>query len=412
MDPQTNATRQPLGSTLRLPHLAGLGLLVVLIAFQFLQIYRYREVVIRNDNNAALLARALEQLARVESLPGDLKNLEAKLDALKNSFEAASATPKLNPEVSSDVMKATTDELKRFYLVWKSQLNGITSSQAVMQAALEDMKRSQAADRAKISVLNTSSPKFTHGQNMFVGVNAGMALKAHTVAEGDDPMIGSLNAAFGENALATNQQGHSNTAVGTDALSMNTGGVFNVAVGTRTMAYNTTGSGNIAVGPAALVNNTSGRHNSAFGLQALAKLETGHDNSAFGRDAMFSSKKGSWNSAFGVDSLPGLASGEGNSAFGGEAGYTDEPTHQLINGSYNSWFGYQSGPGSLKQVSNSIAIGYRAKNTASNQAVIGNHDTTETILFGRVKVDKICLGSTCADEASFKALLDGAGRKN
>jgi len=63
-------------------------------------------------------------------------------------------------------------------------------------------------------------------------------------------------------------------------------------------------------------------------------------------------------------------------------------------------------------VSNSIAIGYRAKNTASNQAVIGNHDTAETILFGSVKVNRICVGSTCADEASFKALLDGAGRKN
>jgi hypothetical protein len=390
VDQQTNRIRQPVSNTTKLPYIAGLVLLAVLVAFQFLQIYRYRDIVIKNDNNVRLLGQALEQLARADGVSRDLKKTENLAETLK----------------------AESDELRRFYLVWRKQINEIAVGQSTLKAAMEDVKRSQEADRAKIAVLNTFSPKNTNGQNIFVGMNAGSTLKNHTVAEGDDPNIASFNAALGEDALATNQQGHSNTAVGAGALTTNNDGFFNVAAGRQALASNKSGSGNVAVGAAAMYRNSSGRHNSALGLQALYRLEEGHDNSAFGRDSMFSTKNGSWNSAFGVDSLPGLESGEGNSAFGGEAGYTEEPSNQLKTGSFNSWFGYQSGPASLKQVTNSIAIGYRAKNTDSNQTVIGNRDTAETIIFGNVKVDTICVGSTCADAESFKVLLDGARRKN
>lgn len=390
MDPKT-AARQPFAVTVGLPTLAGMGLLLLaLAAFQVLQIYRYREVIIRNDLNVAQLAEAKEQLSQAAS---------------KVSRKAEIMT-------DDDVMKADADELKRLYLVWKKQLNEISVTGSRSKSAIDELRRSQEVDRARAAVLNTYALKHTYGQNMFVGMNAGSALKNHTVAEGDDPNIASFNAALGENALATNQQGYSNTAIGTDAMSTNNDGFMNVATGMRSLASNTSGSGNVAVGASAMYRNKTGRHNSAFGLQALYNLNEGHDNSAFGRDAMFSNRKGSWNSAFGVDALPGLESGEGNSAFGGEAGYTEEPNHQLRLGSFNSWFGYQSGPGSLKQVSNSIAIGYRAKNTESNQTVIGNTNTAETILFGAVKVRSICVGSTCADEQAFKALLEGGQRKN
>lgn len=410
MEPQANPVPQPYREATKLPYIVGIVLLAVLVTFQFLQIYRYREVVIRNDNNAQLLGQTMQQLARVYSLSSDLEKFETKLSALKKNVEIAPAGPK--GETTSDVMKADTDELKRMYLVWKKQLNEISVAEGALKAAMEDVKRSQEVDRLKIALLSTFSPKHTHGQNIFVGYNAGSTLKNHTVAEGDDPNIASFNAALGENALATNQQGHSNTAVGADALSTNGDGFFNVATGRQALGSNKSGSGNVAVGAAAMYRNSSGRHNSAVGLQALHRLESGHDNSAFGRDAMFSTTKGSWNSAFGVDSLPGLDSGIGNSAFGGEAGYTEEPNHQLKTGSFNSWFGYQSGPASLRQVSNSIAIGYRAKNTDSNQTVIGNHDTAETVIFGNVKVNAICVGPTCVDADSFKLLLEGARRKN
>jgi hypothetical protein len=424
MDQQANRVRSPLGEALRLPYVAGLlFLLAILVAFQFLQIYRYREVVIRNDTNAHLLAQALEQLARVDAVSNDLKKFEVMSDSLKKSFESASNSLKRSFEAASDgqetkfdatseTMKADSEELKRLYLVWKKQLNEIAVSESVLKAGMEDMKRSQEADRTKLALFDAFSPKYTYGQNVFVGHNAGNSLKNHTVAEGDDPNIASFNAALGEDALAANQQGHSNTAIGADALTTNNDGFFNVATGRQALASNTSGSGNVAVGAAAMYRNSSGRHNSAVGLQALYRLEEGHDNSAFGRDSMFSATKGSWNSAFGVDSLPGLGSGEGNSAFGGEAGYTEEPSNQIKTGSFNSWFGYQSGPGSLKQISNSVAIGYRAKNTDSNQTVIGNRGTAETIIFGNVKVDAICVGSTCADAETFRVLLDSVRRKN
>ena len=366
-------------------------LLLALVAVQIFLVHRYREVIIRNDLNATQLAEARQQLTRAENALNDARRV---------------------PVTEDDVMKADAAEIKRLYLVWKKQLNEISVDGSRRMSAIEEIRRSLEVDRAKASVLSTASPKYTYGHNMFVGVNAGSALKNHTVSQGDDPNIASFNAALGENALATNQQGYSNTAVGADALSTNNDGFMNVAAGMRSMANNTSGSGNVAVGASAMYKNKIGRHNSAFGLHALYNLDEGHDNSAFGRDAMFSNRSGSWNSAFGVDALPGLRSGKGNSAFGGEAGYTEEPNHQLTTGSFNSWFGYQSGPASLKQVSNSIAIGYRAKNTDSNQTVIGNPDTSETILFGAVKVRSICVGSTCADEQAFKALLESGQRKN
>ena len=151
--------------------------------------------------------------------------------------------------------------------------------------------------------------------------------------------------------------------------------------------------------------NLTGAHNSAVGMQSLYNLEAGDNNSAFGRDALFTIRRGSWNSAFGVDSLPGLEIGEGNSAFGGEAGYTENRDYQHRLGSFNSWFGYQSGPANLKQVSNSVAIGYRAKNTESNQTVIGNAETKETIIFGDLKIERLCVGATCADAGAFAAML-------
>jgi hypothetical protein len=390
------------------------------VGFQIFQFYRYRELEIRNDRNTALLAEALklhmqdtEQLAQLADQHARTREKQVEtieqLSQLKQQLaqsEPAKESGKNQPATDDEVMKAESDELKRIYLVWKRQLNEMWVSFESVKDTLEDMKRAREADRQRIAVLSTFSPKNTFGHNMFVGMNAGASVKNHIVGEGDDPNIASFNAALGENALATNQQGQANTAVGADALSTNNGGSLNVAVGMRTLGSNTAGGGNVAVGGAAMYKNTIGNHNSAVGLQALYNLDDGHDNSAFGRDAMFSNKKGSWNSAFGVDSLPGLENGTGNSAFGGEAGYTEEPNYQLKNGSFNSWFGYQSGPASVKQVSNSIAIGYRAKNTDSNQAVIGNADTAETILFGAVKVNSICVSSTCVDEQALKTLLE------
>jgi len=108
-----------------------------------------------------------------------------------------------------------------------------------------------------------------------------------------------------------------------------------------------------------------------------------------------------------VDSLPGSTTGEGNSAFGGEAGYTERPYNQSRTGSYNSWFGYQSGPASTNQISNSIAIGYRAKNTDSDQTVIGNDKTNEAIIFGSLKTDRLCLRTICVNDDQLKSMLDG-----
>lgn len=298
------------------------------------------------------------------------------------------------------VRNAEMDSLRQSDLAQKGQL----------AEQIEDIKQREQAVEEKTKALNFFAAARSHGQNVFVGLNAGTGLPAFAIDEGRNPELGSFNSALGHGALSTNRTGFLNSAIGSNALGMNADGSNNVAAGANALAWNKSGRANVAVGSAAMHRNVSGTHNSAVGLQALYHLEDGHQNAAFGRDSLFTMKKGSWNSAFGVDSLPGLEAGEGNSAFGGEAGYTELKYNQHRLGSFNSWFGYQSGPATLKQVTNSIAIGYRAKNTDSNQTVIGNTETAETVIHGDVKVRTLCIGSTCADAASFEAMLKATKR--
>lgn len=333
--------------------------------------------------------------------------MNQRAELIRNSFNIAALTLLLLLAIFQHVK---INGLEALLSAGHVEMDELRRSDLAQKGQIEDLKHRQLANEGKTKALNLFAATHSHGQNVFVGLNAGARVESLVMDEGGNQGLGSFNSALGQNALALNQKGALNAAVGNDALGLNDSGSNNLAAGASALASNTSGSGNVAVGSAAMYRNVSGAHNSAVGLQALYHLEEGHSNSAFSRDSLFTMKKGSWNSAFGVDALPGLEVGEGNSAFGGEAGYTELIDSQQRLGSFNSWFGYQSGPASLKQVSNSIAIGYRAKNTDSNQTVIGNENTAETIIHGNVKVGTLCIGSTCADAASFEAMLKAAKR--
>lgn len=313
-----------------------------------------------------------------------------------------------------DVRNAEINELRQADVAQKvllAEFDVKTANQSqILKDLISDLDHRQKANEEKMKVINFFAAKHSEGQNAFVGLNAGASMQSLVLDDGGNRALGSFNSALGYGALALNRTGALNTAIGTNALTMNEDGSNNLAVGANSLVWNKSGRANVALGAAAMYRNVSGTHNTAVGMQTLYQLEDGHHNSAFGRDSLFSLKQGSWNAAFGVDSLPGLEVGQGNSAFGGEAGYTEIVDSQHRRGSFNSWFGYQSGPATLKQVSNSIAIGYRAKNTESNQTVIGNADTTETIIHGDVKVSTLCVGSICADAAVFEAVLRVAKR--
>ncbi len=91
--------------------------------------------------------------------------------------------------------------------------------------------------------------------------------------------------------------------------------------------------------------------------------------------------------AIGDHALVGNNTGTDNIGIGTFAGANGWTSGSLIGnanttGSFNVWIGSQAGPSTTSQLSNTIAIGHNAANTASNQTVIGNHSTTQAIVYG------------------------------
>lgn len=255
------------------------------------------------------------------------------------------------------------------------------------------------------TLVHTYRTQGSTGQNLYAGVNSGNQKFTSSVESETD---GSYNSAFGRNTLSVITSGNSNTAMGHNALQAVTSGYNNTAMGRRALGSNTTGRNNTSVGTSAMYKNSTGTHNSAFGLQSLYSNTTGSHNASFGRDANFSNTTGNWNTGIGVDAIPGVTTGSGNTAVGGESGYTEDLRNQNVTGSHNVWLGYQSGPSSTKQLSNSIGIGYRAKNDKSDQVVIGNDATRETILNGKVTVTELCIDDQCLDSRELRNMLENA----
>lgn len=338
-----------------------------------------RQLAAYAEENAALRKRLDDLGAGPKSEIDDLRVSQ------KGEFDELRASRKKEAEELRASQKSELDDLK-----------------AKLKEQIDEIRGNQEAVAKTIS---TFSLPASIGQNIYVGLGAGPRDEVATQEEKKEDYSGSFNTAVGRNSLAANRAGAWNAAIGNAALGSNDAGSNNLAAGASALASNRDGSANVAVGSAALYRNVTGGHNSAVGMQALYSLEAGDNNSAFGRGALFTIRQGSWNSAFGVDALPGVETGEGNSAFGGEAGLTENRDNQQKLGSFNSWFGYRSGPATSKEISNSIAIGYQAKNTNSNQTVIGNRETKETIVFGALKIDRLCVGTVCADAQSFAAML-------
>src|SRR3989344_5385840 len=169
---------------------------------------------------------------------------------------------------------------------------------------------------------------------------------------------------------ASNVSGTRNTNLGVNAGAAITSGSYNTAVGYQALSTNTSGGVNSAFGDKALRSN-NGDYNSAFGGGAMLSHLTGDSNSAFGANALYNDTTGGSNSAFGDYALNALTWGSSNTAVGQAAGST------LTSGSYNTFFGSNATMGG--QATSSIAIGYGAAVTTSNQLVVGSNDTNGSI---------------------------------
>jgi hypothetical protein len=189
------------------------------------------------------------------------------------------------------------------------------------------------------------------------------------------------NVASGLDTLYSNITGYDNVALGPLALYKNTYGYINVASGYRALYANTTGAGNVAIGDVALQNNTTANANTAVGYAALAANTTGVYNDAFGDAALNANTTSNYNASFGSHSLQ-YATGARNVAMGAYAG-TNGVT--LVNMSNDTFLGYGANA-SADGFTNSMALGYTAQVTASNQVVIGNSSITQTNIYGSVYV--------------------------
>ena len=183
------------------------------------------------------------------------------------------------------------------------------------------------------------------------------------------------NTVVGFSALSSMNPGSFNTAVGSNALGNSTAAGL-TAIGYFSLVANTTGVSNTAVGYSSLYHNTTGGYNTAVGQSALTGNVTGAELSAFGAGAL-KLNTGSFSTAFGVDALYANTSGASNTAFGHLAGYTDVAANANVTGGDNTWIGESAGPSTSTQLSNSTAVGYLAKNSASNQVVVGNSSVTD-----------------------------------
>jgi hypothetical protein len=168
----------------------------------------------------------------------------------------------------------------------------------------------------------------------------------------------------------TGIQGSANVSFGHRALNSNTTGVGNTAIGVYTLRANTTGSENTAVGPSALLSNTTGYNNIALGNDALYLNTTGYDNVANGSYAIHHNTTGSNNTANGVWALYYNTTGSYNTAHGLGALFSN------TTGNYNTSIGYHANFNASGTNNNTIAIGYEASTTSSNQARIGNSSVT------------------------------------
>jgi len=191
-----------------------------------------------------------------------------------------------------------------------------------------------------------------------------------------------------------------NTFVGWEAgnLTMGPGGgdpnfygCYNTGIGTRSLYAVTTGYNNLGCGENTLTRTTTGSNNTAVGAGAMAAANTiGEGNVAVGLAANYDNLDGSWNTCVGT-----------------YVGRNQANTASNVSGTYNTWLGAYAGPNAAGTLTQTIAIGFDAHPTKSNQAVIGaSANITETVLNGNVVLGATALLTFGGITASFAALKD------
>ena len=160
-------------------------------------------------------------------------------------------------------------------------------------------------------------------------------------------------------------------------------------IGYQAGAALTSGFANTYVGYNAGFSSTTGGSNTAVGSGAAGALTTGSGNTVMGEQANYFNQTGSNNTIIGMGALQGSygISKSDNVVIGARAGNTNLGSGNTFIGTYanSSYYPY---PSPSTGISNSIAIGYGAVNTKSNQAIFGHRNLiSETLLCGKVGIE-------------------------
>jgi hypothetical protein len=232
--------------------------------------------------------------------------------------------------------------------------------------------------------------KTTADRNTFIGCESGMlnstgqynVFLGHQSGYSNTTGVNStglgFRALFSQTGNASDNS-LNNTAVGYEALYTNnpttaTDGRENVAVGHQALRQNQTGYMNSSIGTGALYTNTTGYNNTALGAYTLNLNSTGRQNTAIGTNVLSVSTT-SYNTGVGDGALQFMTSGQRNTAVGTYA------LDQLLTGSDNTAVGYMANCDANNCI-NSVAIGYSASASASDQVRLGNVDITTLYCMG------------------------------
>jgi hypothetical protein len=188
------------------------------------------------------------------------------------------------------------------------------------------------------------------------------------------------NTAVGYASLYASEASIGNSAFGFLSLYNLTTGNSNTAIGDKAAALATTGDSNTNLGYRAGYNNVTGSFTTFIGSQAGDTNKIG-GNTGVGAQALYandgSTGGASGNTCVGYQCIRDNVSGTGNTAIGQAAGAGNTTAN------YNTSIGFLA-HNTATGFSNVIALGYNAQPTASNQTVLGNASTTDTVFYGSI----------------------------
>ena len=173
--------------------------------------------------------------------------------------------------------------------------------------------------------------------NLTVNVSSNLGGTTNITGNVSQKIGNTFNTQYGYNALPNLTTSIQNTAIGYEAIGKNTTGSFNTSIGDYSLSDNDTGTYNTAVGHFSSIYNITGVNNTSVGSNSLENNESGAGNTCIGFSTGTSIKNEINNTCLGSES--DISSG----------------------------------------YSNSTAIGYKSKCTASNQIMLGTTGQTVQI---------------------------------